>query len=298
MATQHQAQTRIHEEGVTVRVAGPEDARECGRICYEAFSEINTRHGFQSDFPNPDIPTGILSRMFSHPGFYAVVAERAGKILGSNCQDERSPIAGIGPITIDPGVQNQGVGWMLMRAVLDHAALQDFPGVRLVQAAFHNRSLSLYAKLGFRVREPLAVMQGPPIGRTSPGYQIRSATHLDVDGCNRLCLSVHGHDRAGELVDAVKEGTAVIAERAGRITAYATALAFFGHAIGETNSDLQALIASAHAFLGPGILVPTRNEALFRWCLENGLRVVEPMTLMTLGLYSEPNGAYLPSILY
>jgi hypothetical protein len=26
--------------------------------------------------------------------------------------------------------------------------------------------------------------------------------------------------------------------------------------------------------------------------------VVEPMTLMTLGLYNEPAGAYLPSILY
>lgn len=46
------------------------------------------------------------------------------------------------------------------------------------------------------------------------------------------------------------------------------------------------------------ILVPTRNAALFRWCLENGLRVVQPMTLMTIGLYNEPAGAYLPSILF
>jgi hypothetical protein len=44
--------------------------------------------------------------------------------------------------------------------------------------------------------------------------------------------------------------------------------------------------------------VPTRNAALFRWCLESGLRVVQPMTLMTIGLYNEPAGAYLPSILY
>jgi len=26
--------------------------------------------------------------------------------------------------------------------------------------------------------------------------------------------------------------------------------------------------------------------------------MVEPMTLMTVGLYNEPSGAYLPSILY
>jgi hypothetical protein len=75
-------------------------------------------------------------------------------------------------------------------------------------------------------------------------------------------------------------------------------LGFFGHAVAETNLDLQALIASASSFAGPGIIVPTRNAQLFRWCLENGLRVVEPLTLMTIGLYNEPEGAYLPSILY
>lgn len=46
------------------------------------------------------------------------------------------------------------------------------------------------------------------------------------------------------------------------------------------------------------IIVPTRNSDLFRWCLENGLRVVQPMTLMSSGLYNEPAGAYLPSVLF
>jgi len=44
--------------------------------------------------------------------------------------------------------------------------------------------------------------------------------------------------------------------------------------------------------------LPTRNGELLRWCLANGLRIVQPNTLMTLGLYNEPRGAYLPSILY
>ncbi len=87
-------------------------------------------------------------------------------------------------------------------------------------------------------------------------------------------------------------------ERADRITGYATALAFFGHATAETNTDLQALIASAESFGGPGILVPSRNSSLLRWCLANGLRVVQPMTLMSMGLYNEPAGAWLPSILF
>jgi hypothetical protein len=82
------------------------------------------------------------------------------------------------------------------------------------------------------------------------------------------------------------------------VRAYASGVGFFGHAVGESNEDLQALIAAASQFQGPGILVPTRNAALFRWCLESGLRVVQPMTLMTMGLYNEPAGAYLPSILF
>lgn len=212
--------------------------------------------------------------------------------------DERNPIAGIGPITVDPKVQDRGVGRTLMIAVMDRAAEKGFAGVRLVQAAFHNRSLSLYTKLGFDTREPLSVMQGPPPREKRDGFVVRPARPADLDACNQVCHNVHGHQRGGELADAIKQGSAVVVERNGRVTGYASAIGFFGHAVGETNPDLQAMIASAEALLGPGILVPTRNAKLFRWCLENGLRVVEPMTLMTVGLYNEPCGAYLPSILF
>ena len=90
----------------------------------------------------------------------------------------------------------------------------------------------------------------------------------------------------------------MVVERQGRITGYASSIAFYGHAVAETNPDLQAMIAAADGFAGPGILVPSRNSELFRWCLANGLRVVQPMTLMSLGLYNEPKGAFLPSVLY
>jgi len=35
-----------------------------------------------------------------------------------------------------------------------------------------------------------------------------------------------------------------------------------------------------------------------RWCLSRGLHIVQTMTLMTIGLYNQPDGAWLPSILY
>ena len=283
---------------VIVRKARAEDAAVCGRICYDAFTKISTEHGFPPDFPSVEVAVGVLSMMFGHPGFYCVVAESGGQILGSNCLDERSAIAGVGPITIDPQIQNKGVGRALMEAALARSAERGFQGSRLLQAAFHNRSLSLYTKLGFDTREPISAMQGPAIKLASPGYSVRPARVPDLEECNRLCLSIHGHDRGGELGDAIQQGTAVVAERDGRIVAYSTQVGFFGHMVGETNSGVQALIANADVFLGPGILVPTRNAELFRWCLVNGLRVVQPLTLMTLGFYKEPAGAYLPSILY
>ena len=158
--------------------------------------------------------------------------------------------------------------------------------------------MALYAKLGFDIREPLVVMQGPAIHEVPAGYVVRPAVADDVPACNALCQRVHGHDRSGELADEIGNGTARVVERDGRITAYGSHVGFFGHTVAENNAELQALLGGVDAFAGAGILVPTRNTELFRWCLNRGLRVVEPMTLMTVGLYNEPAGAYLPSILY
>jgi len=289
--------SRPHPE-LKVRKAEPEDAPVCGQICYDAFNTLNQGHGFPCDFPDPGTATGVLGMMFSHPGFYCVVAEIGDRIAGSNCLDERSNISGVGPITIDPQLQNRGVGRALMQAVMDRARERGAAGVRLVQAAFHNRLLSLYAALGFDIREPLSCMQGRTRQRGVPGITVRPARPQDVDAGNLVSRRVHGFDRGRELAEAVQQGTAIVVERDGRITGYASSLAFFGHATAETNLDLQALIASVDSFAGPGILVPSRNSALFQWALTNGLRVVQPMTLMSVGLYNEPAGAWLPSILF
>ncbi len=275
-----------------------EDAQTCGRICYEAFSTIASEHNFPPDFHSADAAAGLLSMLLGHPGFYSVVAEVNGEVVGSTFVDERSTVPGVGLVTVDPAVQNHGVGRVLMQDVIRRAADRGAPGIRLLQAAYHSRSLSLYAKLGFQVRDLLACMQGtPPKGEIS-GYRVRRATTADVEACTAVCQRVHGHDRAGEVHDALAQGTALVVEHDGRISGYATDLAFSAHAVAESNEDLKALIMAAEAFGDPGILVPTTNAELFRWCLEHGLRVMYLMTLMTIGLYTPPQGAYLPAVLY
>jgi predicted N-acetyltransferase YhbS len=283
---------------VTLRPGNAADAQRCGEICYNAFKAVAEQHNFPADFPSPDVAAGLLAGLLAHPGIYSVVAELEGTIVGSNFLDERSIVAGLGPITVDPAVQNRAIGRQLMQDALDRVKQRRFPGVRLLQATYHNRSLSLYTRLGFVAREPLSTMQGSLLAVQVPGYSVRPATELDLEACNQICVKVHGHDRGGEVVDAIKQKTATVVERAGHITGYASSVAFFGHAVGETNEALKALIGAAPAFGGPGFLLPTRNAELFRWCLEHGLRVVQPMTLMSIGLYNEPTGAFLPSVLY
>ena len=77
----------------------------------------------------------------------------------------------------------------------------------------------------------------------------------------------------GELHDAIAQGRASVVEHFGDISGYSTDIGWGDHAIGQTNEDLEALIAAAPAFHAPGFLVPTRNGELMRWCLDRGLRI-------------------------
>lgn len=276
---------------ITLRPGTPADTQECGRIIYEAFATIGP-----PNFPSVEVATGAAQMLLSHPGFYSVVAELEGKVVGSNFLDERSAIVGVGPITVDPQVMNCSIGRQLMRAVMDRAEQRKVPGIRLLQTAYHYRALSLYTKLGFDTRETVSVIQGPSPSTHFPGYDVRTATESDLTYCNKLCRQVHGVDRAGELLDAVRQGSASVVERHGSITGYATGIGLSHHAVALTNDDLKALIAAATEFSGAGFLLPSRNGELFRWCLNRGLRIVSQMNLMTIGLYNEPTGAYLPSI--
>jgi predicted N-acetyltransferase YhbS len=283
---------------LSIRAAAPGDADECGQIFYEAFESIARRHNLPVEPDSRAFTRFLVGVMLASPGCAGLVAERAGTVVGSAFVDERGSVAGIGPVTVDPDAQDDGVGRKLMEALLEREHERGVPGIRLIQTAYHYRSLALYAKLGFAAREPLTVFQGTPPALGIPGLGTREARREDLGACADLCVRVHGHDRTGELEDAIAFGTAMVVERPGGITGYATGFGYGFHAVAEANRDLTALLGSADGYRGLGILVPTRNAELVRWCLASGLRIVQQSTLMTAGLYNEPAGAWLPSIVY
>ena len=190
--------------------------------------------------------------ILSRDDVYSVVAEAEGRIVGSNFLWESDSIAGVGPITIRPSAQNGSIGRRLMEGVLERARTKRFAGVRLVQSAYHNRSLSLYTKLGFDAREPLSVMQGPTLTFQFRAIRCgRLASGISMPAIS-LCFQVHGHDRRREVREATKKGKRPRGwNMAGRITGYATLIGFFGHAVGHTNEELKALIGAAREFQVP-----------------------------------------------
>ena len=283
---------------IVLRSGNPEDAQALGTICYDAFKKIADEHQFPPDIPSPEAGVGFLGFMLSSPGVYAVVAEVDGKIAGSNFLWESDQVAGVGPITIDPQLQNSSIGRQLMESVINRSEQRGFLSVRLVQAAYHNRSLALYTKLGFNSVEALSTVQGPPLDKQIDGWLVRKMSTEDVAAADAVSLAVHGVSRKNEIRTAAEQGTAKVVEHIGRITGYSTVVGYFGHTVGETNNELKALIAAAEEFAGPGFLLPTRNSEVMRWCLENGLKIVQPLTLMSRGIYQEPRGAFMPSILY
>ena len=282
---------------IELRVAEAGDIPACGTAMYEAFRDIAERHNFSPDFPSAEVAGGLLSSLLEAPDVDAFVAQQDGVIAGSIFVSRRSPVGGISIVTVDPNVQNRTIGRQLMLHGMECLEKQGHTRQQLIQAGYHSRSLCLYAKLGFIATDLLSNMYGGPVNEEIPGRTVRQATDDDADACNALCRSVHGFDRACEVAGAISQGNASVVESDGEITGYTTGVGFVGHGVGASNDDLKAMIASVDEFMGPGVLIPTTNGELFRWCLEKGLRVSQQLTLMDTAPSGPADGAYWPSVL-
>jgi hypothetical protein len=243
----------------------------------------------------------MIKTLLANPNSWGALAERDGKILGSIFLHifPRSPVAAIGPLTVDPSAKG-GVGRALMEAALMEARKRDYDQVRLIQSPSHLRSFVLYTKCGFTLREPLFLMHGNPVPSIlGKEHDVRAAGSEDISACNEICISVHGFSREIELRQAIDQRVAIVnIDNTGSITGYAAGIGFFGHAVAKTNEVLKALVANASAILGPGFFVPGRNFDLLRWLLDAGFRIVWPANLMTVGNYQDPIAPFLPSIAY
>jgi GNAT superfamily N-acetyltransferase len=286
---------------VQLKPVAPDDAEACGRIIYEAFKGIAERHNFRQDFPSAEIAIDFARMFAGDPSVYGVVAESDGRIVGSNFLTEWDTIRAVGPITVGPEAQGQKTGRRLMEAVIERG--RGAEGIRLLQDSFNTASLSLYASLGFEVKEPVILIEGNVAADVPSNVEVRPLRDEDMEECAALCRRVIGVERRNELDRTRQNFTAYVALRDRRVTAYGSALFFWplNHAVAETEEDMQALLSGASSIYNEqplSFILPIRQASLFRWCLGHGMRVIKPMTLMAMGKYQETQGAYLPSVGY
>jgi ribosomal protein S18 acetylase RimI-like enzyme len=283
---------------VRIRPAIPEDIEECGRIIHTAFTGIASQHGFPSDFPTVADGVDLARQRIPNPTIYSIVAEVHGRIAGSTFMNQRDPIFGIGTVSVDPEIQAQGVGRLMMEDVVRRG--RDAAGMRLTQDAFNTASMSLYSLLGFEIREPLVQVEGSLSSAPVSGVEVRPLRPHDIPDCEELCVRVHGIPRTQEIWDALKALSPFVALRDGRVVAYTTALAKRGHGVAACEEDMEALLLGINGIAGGRIafLLPSRQAGFFRWCLAQGLRVAKPLTLMAQGVYREPQGCFFASTQY
>jgi GNAT superfamily N-acetyltransferase len=272
---------------------------EIGRICFESFRDIHDRHLFPRDLPGVEIATKVVGMLVERDDYYGVVALLDGKPAGSNFLSLMDPVAGLGPITVDPGCQARGVGRALMEDVIDYARRNNIDQLRLLQDSFNMSSLSLYASLGFEVREPVVLMQAPKASQSRDN--VRLLEEADLDDVDSLCRGIYKVSRRNEVAAAIAFGfSPLLIEREGRITGYLIR-GFFGHGVYETEDDATALVSEVSHRLTPDVarfFCPLREASLYRRLLKEGCRAIKVMNLMAIGPYEAPDEFWMPSIFY
>jgi hypothetical protein len=91
-----------------------------------------------------------------------------------------------------------------------------------------------------------------------------------------------------------------VRERAGRVRGYFLP-GKLGHTAAETTADALALLGEAGRQVPTDtaeFLCPMRHTELYQGALRAGFRVGKVLTLMTLGPYEAPEGAWTASYLY
>ena len=286
--------------GVELRRTVAADAEVCSRIIYEAFKGIADRHGFPPAFPSLEVALRVANLFLGLPTMYGLVAVNDNQMAGAVFLDEGDPIRAVAIVAVDPAAQRRGLGRTLMEAALERA--RGAAGVRLVQEAYNTQAMGLYASLGFAVKEPLVRIAGRPRSGPPANVEIRRLMAEDLEECERLCRRVHGISRADDLRDALRLFTPFACVREGRITAYSYAVfaGILAWGVAETEEDMKALLLGIAAAVREPLAfhLPIRQAVLFRWCLDEGLRIEKPLTLMAIGEYHEPHDCHFPSGFY
>jgi predicted N-acetyltransferase YhbS len=184
--------------------AEPQHVSALSNICFEAFKEVQDRGYGMRDFPTTEIAQQVLGMLVQRDDFYSVSALDDGRVVGSNFLSLMDPVPGVGPVTVDPSYQGQGVGRALMQDVLDYAQHNNIKQVRLFHDAFNVASLSLYASMGFDVKDSVVLMQAAPAAEAD--NSVRPIVESDLPAIEELSKRIYKTSHRNEVAAATPYG--------------------------------------------------------------------------------------------
>jgi hypothetical protein len=186
-----------------------------------------------------------------------------------------------------------------MTSLLNQAILRRIDDIRLLQDTYNASSLALYASLGFKVRETVALMRTTPT--QSQDGTVRLMLEKDLPIIEQLSKAYYGVSRRNEVLNEMNYGfQTYIRERDGRATGYLMP-GLIGHGAYETVEDALALLGQTSRQVTPHFrkfLCPLSEHKLFEASLKAGWRIEKLLNYMTLETYTPPTGVWTPSACY
>ena len=290
---------------LSIRPLAVDDLVRVGSILFHAFNDVFTAHGHPPPVPSLQAGISLARAYFEYEAEGGWVALRGTEIVGSAFTHERGTTAGIGPVTVDPACQGQGIGRALMHRLLE--VLAECPSVRLFQDAFNRGSYALYASLGFEPRDVMAVLRAsrPKFSTLPDGGHVRPMDARDLGEVAVVDAQLTGIVRPADLLFLFDRGPAyVLEDELGGIRGYSLGFRsgdalFLGPVVAPTVAGVMRLAARACLEeRGGSVTVRTfgRPGDMMAALLAAGFEVRSLGTYMVRGAYDPPAGVQLSAL--
>lgn len=239
-----------------------------------------------------------LSFCFQRQGFRAFGAFEDARLLGLFSMYAHTPVAGLGPVVVDPESRNPFVAFSLYRAVLEAWQHTGGASARGTVVRTNPQAVALHRLAGGADRDEFTTFHGKARSAPPEGLAVRPMVAADVQACGLLCNASYGFSRDAEVADAARFRAGLVVLRGGELRGYSTGIGTGGHSVGVDRAALQGLILGAPRFLDAGFNVPDRDRELFDWCKVQGFEPRAQMRVVSYGEYQAPPGFHLPSLYF
>lgn len=283
--------------------AQPEHVNGLAEACIAAFNEFNNQHLLPEGTPRDVASARVMySELLNSDRAHVLAALQDGEVVGSAWLRLEDDVAAFEDVNTAPAKQGNGVARAIMMHGLEAASRLGYKKIRLTQSAHNSTALSLYASLGFEVKETFAEMKATitPVAGAAALPMVRPLTEADLSQVEEVSRRLYRLNRRSDVAAVLASGAPALAVAPnGKVEGYLT-LGGSAHGMAEHEDHAMALISEA-ARLYPDkavISLPLSFHGMFRKALQAGYRTLEVHNLMAYGPYERPDGIWMPSSAY